>query len=504
MVMGMTRVLILVLLAAWIAAPSAFPVAAEPLQQAELLANGNFESTSGATGSGQAAWVPWWSEIPKPADGSLNYANKPGWNAQTIGTGAAPELIYGGQGSQAVINNWDPWWAGVKQTINAPAGSRVRFTAIGRAWAASDHWPTASESVVQSRMRVGIEPNGTGDQFSNSVIWSGYMNPHGVWQSLSVEATVGASGKVTVILSADYRGDSRLWMASFWDDASLVVVNAVPATSAPQPTSAAPANTQPAAQPTAPVASGRTATPNADGQIIYVVQSGDTLWGIAAVHGASLDELRALNGLTSDFISVGQSLIISQGQGSAPTATTESGATAEGTADPAEPTAAATEPAPENTTIAQVSPTPLGTGIVCALIWDDANGNGVRDAAETLVLGGLLTVVDITTGQQVDAHTTDNTAQPHCFEDIPEGQYTVSSAPPPGYNPTTPGATTLGVEAGFTSILEFGIQPSASQVAPTPAGSNRVLRTALLGAGGVMFLLLAAGVAGFLFMRRPR
>jgi hypothetical protein len=53
-------------------------------------------------------------------------------------------------------------------------------------------------------------------------------------------------------------------------------------------------------------------------------------------------------------------------------------------------------------------------------------------------------------------------------------------------------------------MLEFGIQPSASQAAPTPAGSNRVLRTALLGAGGVMFLLLAAGVAGFLFMRRPR
>jgi LysM repeat protein len=274
----------------------------------------------------------------------------------------------------------------------------------------------------------------------------------------------------------------------------------------PAATSAGPVNTQPPAATSAPSVSDHTATPNADGQIIYVVQANDTLWGIAAIHGITVDELRALNGLTSDFISVGQNLIISQGAANAPTATPEAGATAEptteGTTDGA--TAAPTEAAPESTPITQVTATPAGTGLVCALIWDDANGNGVRDAAETLVLGGLLTVVDITTGQQVQAFTTDDQALPHCFEEVPAGQYTVSSAPPPGYNPTTPGAHTLGVEAGSTSMLEFGIQPSAEQAEATPAGSNRALRTALLGAGGLMFLLLAAGVAGFLFMRKPR
>ena len=38
----------------------------------------------------------------------------------------------------------------------------------------------------------------------------------------------------------------------------------------------------------------------ADGQIIYVVQANDTLWAIAAVHGITVDELRALNGLTGN------------------------------------------------------------------------------------------------------------------------------------------------------------------------------------------------------------
>jgi LysM repeat protein len=483
---------------------TAAPVEA-PAAQANLVGNADLEAFQG---NGTATnWEAWWEATNNPGNGSLNYAFKPDFAPENN-----PVFVRSGGGSQHIGRSWDPWHAGIRQTITVAPGATVRITAFARAFASTPDYPAPSDSAVQARMQIGAEPNGSIEWYANTVKWSGMANPHDTWTQLSLDVTAGAAGKITIFLSADYRGDSRYHLDAWWDNVSATVISSVPATNPPAATSSGPANTQPPgpAPTTAPSASSRTATPNADGQIIYVVQANDTLWGIAAVHGITVDELRALNGLTSDFISVGQSLIIRQGTGTVPTATTEAGATSDPAATAAatteglEPTAAATEPGAENTPIAQVSPTPAGTGLVCALIWDDANGNGVRDANETLVLGGLLTVVDITTGQQVQAFTTSDPALPHCFEAVPEGQYTVSSAPPPGYNPTTPGAHTLGIVAGSTSMLEFGIQPSAAQLTPTPAGSNRVLRTALLGAGGIMFLLLAAGVAGFLFMRRPR
>lgn len=488
-----------ILAALLVLAVSAWPATAAPalgLQaQANLLGNADLEAFQG---NGTATnWEAWWMESANPGNGDLNYAFKPDFMPEHN-----PTFVRSGSGSQHIGRSWDPWRAGIRQTITVAPGALVRITAYARAFASTPDFPAPSDSAVQARMQIGAEPNGSIEWYASTVRWSGTANPHDTWTQLSLDVTAGASGKVTVFLSTDYRGDSRYHLDAWWDNVSATVISGAPAATNPPATSAGPANTQAPAPTTAPAASARTATPNADGQIIYVVQANDTLWGIAATHGLSVDELKALNGLTSDFISVGQSLIVRQGASTGTEPTPEAGATGEPTTE-GEPALTATEPA-ANTPIVQVTPTPTGTGLVCALIWDDANGNGVRDANETLVLGGLLTVVDITTGQQVQAHTTSDANLPHCFEEVPAGQYTISSAPPPGYNPTTPGAHTLAVEAGSTSMLEFGIQPSAEVAQPTPAGSNRVLRTAVLGAGGIMLLLLAAGVAGFLFMRRPR
>src|SRR5699024_1715551 len=42
----------------------------------------------------------------------------------------------------------------------------------------------------------------------------------------------------------------------------------------------------------------------------YVVEAGDTLYSIARATGVSIDELKALNGLSSDLITVGQVLVL--------------------------------------------------------------------------------------------------------------------------------------------------------------------------------------------------
>ncbi len=471
---------------------SSWPVAeaAPAAQTGNLIVNGGFETTGGSTGA--ANWLPWWSEIPKPSQESFNYAYKPNWNVDSLNNNDAKANIYAGSNTQRVINNWDPWYAGVKQVVNAPAGARVRLTAYGKLWASPDDWPAPADTTVDARMFIGLDPNGTENQFASNVVWSGSIRPLGTWQSVSVEATVGSGGRVGVFLAADYRGNSRKFMASFWDEISLTVVGASSgnppapgATTAPQPTSA-PVFLTPFTLP----------TPGPDGNIVYVVQPGDTLWRIAGIAGTTVDQIKAMNGLSSEIISVGQRLIIGKSaaaitptQPPAPTAAPDAGgATA----------ALNSTTAPPATQVASV-----GAATVCAMLYEDVNGNGRRDATENPVAGGQFTVVDTQTGAPVQAYTTDGVNEPHCFENLPAGAYTISAAAPTGFNATTASTTALQLETGSLSNVEFGAQPSAANGgAGTDADSRSRLRVALFGAAGIMFLLLAAGVAGFLILRQ--
>lgn len=51
--------------------------------------------------------------------------------------------------------------------------------------------------------------------------------------------------------------------------------------------------------------------PSENEQVTYTVQAGDSLWKISRQFGTTVSELRRLNNLTSDILSIGQMLIIS-------------------------------------------------------------------------------------------------------------------------------------------------------------------------------------------------
>ena len=489
--------------------PAATATAA-PLAQGNLLNNGNMESFAG---SGVATgWDPWWETIANPGNGSLNYSAVPTWIQE-----GNHVFVESGSLSQHIGHSWDPWHAGIRQTISVPPGSTVHITAFGRVFASTPDFPAPSDTAVNAHMQIGAEPNGSIDWASGTVKWGGTASPHDTWGQFNLDVTAGAAGKVTIFLSANYIGDSRYHLDTWWDNASASITDSGPG---PAPTSGGGNNPPPATNPPPAATAFKVPTPDADGNVVYVVQSGDTLYRIAGITGVSVDQIRTLNGLTSDILSIGQRLIIVKGAAAA-TATTAPPATAAATAGGNATTAvtaaasatvsgAATDAAqggtpqaPGGTAVAQVTATP-GTGTVCALLWNDKNGDGIRDATEALLPGGQIAVVEIATGKPVQAYTTDGISEPHCFKGLPAGQYTVSFAAPAGYNATTVTSTPLDVVIGVTKVLEFGAQPSAA-VANQPAArpSNTALLTALLFAGGVVFLLLAAGVAAFLFLRRP-
>lgn len=512
----MKRVFCLTLLAAVLAVQVSGLAYAEgparPAQQTNLVANPSFESVSGGN---PASWTPWWITIAKTDQNLSNftYAYQPNFNAELISNGASPQLVRSGNASARVINSWDPWQAGWRQAVTAPAGTRVRVTAYGYMWASNEMWPTADANTL-GFMRVGVDPNGTDyPTASSQVTWSGSIRPAGSWQAVSVEATVGANGRLMVILSGGYT-DSRLFMAQFWDDVTVEVIGA--GQPQPQPTTPSTGGGGAQPQPTTPPRPVATRvpfvmpTPDANGNLIYVVQSGDTLWGISAQTGKTLDELRTLNGgLPGDIISIGQRLVI--GQATPPTQppppTSEPTATLAPSGDGSNPPPTANPGDPN----ALPTPTSIPTGQLCVQVYNDQNGSGTRDDTETAIGGAQYTVVDAN-GLPVQTHNVPaDQVDYHCF-DLPLGLYTLSVAPPAGYNPTTNPNFQLEVTANRAQV-QFGAQPSGTTPAEpgtggsTPGTTDNAddsgnLRVALFGAAGVMLLLAAAGVAGFLMLRR--
>jgi hypothetical protein len=219
-----------------------------------------------------------------------------------------------------------------------------------------------------------------------------------------------------------------------------------------------------------------TPTPGPDGRIFYIVQPDDTLWRIAAVSGVPLDELRALNNLGPDeVIRPGQQLLLGLGGPSVYTPT----------------------PGPTSTT-APVVPTPTagpGTATLCILLFNDRNGDSLRQEDEPSIPGGAISVAsrDGSISQSAD---TEQGTDPHCFENLPEGDYNISVAIPDNYNPTTVTNYPTTLNAGAAVYLDFGAQSKSDVVLPTsaPEATTTPKRTPLLGIAGALLLLVGIGL----------
>jgi hypothetical protein len=221
-----------------------------------------------------------------------------------------------------------------------------------------------------------------------------------------------------------------------------------------------------------------TPTPGPDGRIVYIVQPNDSWWRIAAIYNLDLDDLLELNDATRETVlAEGEEVLL-------------------GFAGPAEVTPTL-GPSP---TVASRLPTPTpapGSGSLCVLIYNDANGDSLRQENEASIPGGAISVTS-RAGDFSQTEESSSGLEPVCFTDLQEGDYNVSVAVPEDYNATTVLNYALRVEPGAETYLDFGAQLSSSALAeaPTPQGSGVSPVVGILGAmlvvGGIAVAIYAA------------
>ena len=229
-----------------------------------------------------------------------------------------------------------------------------------------------------------------------------------------------------------------------------------------------------------------TPTPRQDGKIIYIVQVGDSLWRIAAIASITLEELMAMNGIQpGDYITQGMELEL-------------------GVGGPALSTAAPGD-AQATPTQELLTPTPVvGTAEICILLFMDENGNGRLEEGELPLSGGQISVVDvngIVAGEVTTEELIEEDPVGHCFPELRNGDYNVSAAVPPEYNPTTGLNVPVTLKPGDIKYLQFGAQPSSS--IGGSLNSDNGSRSTVLGFIGVL-LLLSAGALGYYASRMSR
>jgi murein DD-endopeptidase MepM/ murein hydrolase activator NlpD len=227
-----------------------------------------------------------------------------------------------------------------------------------------------------------------------------------------------------------------------------------------------------------------TSTPGPDGRILYTVVAGDSCLQVAFLHGITVPQLRQFNSRLDEncTLTVGQQLVV--GLVSSNIAT----------AGPAP-----TLPSPT------VTATPVsGTTEVCVLLFDDANGDALRQETELGIEGGAVSLTNLNGSysqtQNTSAEVDPDTQEPvrACFSDVPDGEYNVSMAVPDAYNPTMLLSYTLTVKPGDRASIDFGAQ-SKTLTVNEPANTSTPNRSSILGIFGFLLLLGGAGLGYYAY-----
>lgn len=227
-----------------------------------------------------------------------------------------------------------------------------------------------------------------------------------------------------------------------------------------------------------------TATAMPDGRILYFVVQGDTCSSVALKHGIGVTQLRQFNSRLDEncTLTIGQQLVVGLIALNGPTA---------GPAPTLLPPTA--------------TPTPVsGTTEVCVLLFNDSNGDALRQETEFGIDGGAVSLTNLN-GSYSETEDTTSAADPDtlepvraCFLDVPAGEYNISVAVPDQYNPTMLLSYTLTVKAGDRASIDFGAQSKTVTVGE-PEETQGDGRSSVLGIFGLLLLLGGVGLGYYAY-----
>ncbi|MBN1286410.1 MAG: LysM peptidoglycan-binding domain-containing protein [Anaerolineae bacterium] len=460
------------------------------LAQTNLLANGNMEG--GFDGNGVPnGWQPWYIDAPSDCN---NYKPVYSHGAQAQeGSAAAMFFI-----------NWHTYTAGLRQTVNVTPGNNLRFTAYGRIVSGDTVGTTVSNPNAGVEMKIGIDPTGGSNPQAGTVVWSGTISATGGYQLFSVDATAQNSSVTVFLYSRPFYCNAE--NTTFFDNASLVVAGQGSTSGG-------------AAAPTSPPVQNvsiEKAPPRADGSVVHVVQPNQYLNLIAGTYGVTIQQIKELNGLTSNIIYTGQELLVipaegaGGGEGEGEGEGEEGNAGGEGGAPPSPDAPALPTVPPEAIAAAGAE---AATGNLCVLVFDDRNRNGSRDPGEGLLAGARITLSGPVSPV---SYTTTGISpnEPYCFMGLAPDNYDLSfagpdlaSVSPANVRLAVPAGQTVRVEHGAVSLTAGAGDELAASAAPRtglPAPTVRRLGLATLGAAGAMLAMtVLGGIIYLAFLRKP-
>ncbi len=446
-----------------------------------------------------AGWKPWWVK-ERPTDVNPEY--KPAEFSDRVRSGSRAAQYF---------SFWTTHKAGLRQTVTVPENATVTFSIWGTSWITEQDNSTVSDGAATPNMRIGIDPTGGTNIYSEAIVWSGFQQTKDVYGLFTVEAQAqGTQVTVFTFAAPDVNPNSPEFGFKhtdiYWDDASLTTSEAAPAPVSVPSGGGGATNTGAAAANPNPFVLPPTSTPDAEGVIYSVVQAGDSVWSIAAKAGITLEEIRELNNLAEGaFVSVGDRLIVGYGDPPGAEEPIEEPAEAEESQPEATPT-------PESVTTTQAAETAeeeTSSASLCLSAYTDENQNGVRDEGEPLRSAVAFTISDVE--KVVSNYVTDGASEPFCIEGLSPGNYQITRSISSGEVATNESAQSMALAAGESVTVEFGsyidgsaiAQANASSEADGSTASNNLSGSAV-GAeddsGGISTLFIIAVVIAILLL----
>ena len=306
-------------------------------------------------------WFGWWLQPDldpqHPSAGGNPSWHRPEWREANCGPVCA-NRVRSGNDAQKYFTFFSVHDAGMYQQVSGiTPGTLLRFSIYMQAWSTdNDYGP--SNFVQHMGMRVGIDPFGGTDAFSPNVVWSTSFDTFDAWGLYTIEAAAQSNAVTVFTRSTPLYGSQHNDI--YLDDASLVAVspraNNGSGGAAFQPPTPVPGfryvvqrgdsfyrialrfgisqaaliaanknanpnildigavlfipGVSPSGEPLNPPPAPTLSPSQLPGAFLYVVVLHDNLSRLSLRFGISIARIKQLNGLVSDTIRIGQTLII--------------------------------------------------------------------------------------------------------------------------------------------------------------------------------------------------